>query len=303
MELTMNNRVALHDADRKRAGRPYPNLALMKLSAWHKQRGDTVAWFMPLMPYDRIYSSKVFSWTGDGYSLPAGTQKGGTGYETYGNLPDGIEHICPDYSLYGADFSLGFLTRGCIRACPWCVVPHKEGAIRAHADIEEFLRHRDVVLMDNNVLAHDHGIEQIEKMARMGLRVDFNQGLDARLIDAAIARRLASLRWLRPIRLACDRKSQMADVETAVRLLRDAGATPRAYSCYVLVQDVDDAFERVEFLRSLGVAPYAQPYRDQNGGTPTQEQKDFARWVNIKKLFKTVPWHKEARHLSRGEAQ
>jgi hypothetical protein len=127
---------------------------------------------------------------------------------------------------------LGFLTRGCPNNCSWCIVPSKEGSIREHADIEEFARHRDVVLMDNNVLACDHGIRQLKKISKLGLRVDFNQGLDARRIDLQIAQRLAALRWLKPIRLACDRKEQMQSVSRAVKLLRDAGATPKAYSCY-----------------------------------------------------------------------
>lgn len=78
-------------------------------------------------------------------------------------LADVIEHQCPDYSLYGINYSMGFLTRGCPRECKWCVVPEKEGDIVAHADIDEFARHKEVVLMDNNVLAHDHGLYQIEK--------------------------------------------------------------------------------------------------------------------------------------------
>jgi hypothetical protein len=254
------------------------------------------------MPYDRIYSSKVFTWTKTDPYLSKSAIKGGTGYGQFNALQDEIEHTCPDYAFAGMDYSIGFLTRGCIRACPWCIVPEKEGEIRAHADIDEFCRHRDVVLMDNNVLAHPHGIAQIEKIARLGLRVDFNQGLDARLIDTDIARRLSALSWRKPLRLACDHKSQMPDIERAVRLLRAANVTPRRYSCYVLVKNVGDALERVEFLRSLDVSPFAQPYRDKDGTPVTREQRDFARWVNVKPLFKSVSWANEARHNKSVEA-
>jgi hypothetical protein len=279
--------VGLHDAD----GTTFPNLALMKIAAWHKTRGDAVTRFMPLDAYDLVYSAKVFSWTAEDRYLPSTVIKGGTGYSLAAALPDEIEHTCPDYDFYGVNYSLGFLTRGCVRSCPWCVVPRKEGEIRAHADIEEFCRHRDVVLMDNNVLAHPHGIAQIEKMARLDLRVDFNQGLDARLINEAIAKRLAALRWLKPLRLACDHKSQMTEVARAVRLLRAAGVTPRAYSCYVLVKDVPDALDRVEFLRGLGVDPFAQPYREPGTSClPEPVLRRFARWVNHKAIFKTVSW-------------
>lgn len=280
-------RIAIHNAD----GQLLPNLALLKLAAWHRARGHKVEVFLPLMTYDIVYSSKVFSWTPEDPYLPPSSIMGGTGYGLSITLIDEIEHICPDYDFEGLNYSLGFLTRGCIHSCPWCIVPAKEGEIREHADIEEFCRHRDVKLMDNNVLAHPHGIAQIEKMSRLGLRVDFNQGLDARLIDQPIARRLAALHWLRPVRLACDSKSQMPEVDKAVRLLRAAGVRPSAYSCYVLAKSVEDALERVEFLRSIGVDPFVQPYRDPHGTSqPTPLLRQFARWANHKAIFKTVPW-------------
>ena len=294
--------VALHDAEKSTC---YPNLALMKLSAWHKAQGDRVEVFMPMRAdqYDVVYSSKVFTWTPDDPYLPAHTIKGGTGYGMTTDLPEEVEHICPDYALYGCDKSYGFLTRGCPNHCPWCIVPKKEGKIRAHADIEEFCRHKHVVLMDNNVLAHDHGIHQIEKMAGMGVRVDFNQGLDARRIDAAVARKLAALKWTRYIRLACDQQSQMPTVEKAVRNLREAGYRGDIF-CYALVRDVAEALDRVEFLRSLGVNPYAQPYRDfENKVEPTSEQRAFSRWVNRKNIFKSVAWKDYTRKVQRHVGQ
>lgn len=296
--------VALHDADDTN----FPNLALMKLSAWHKGQGDDVIWFAPdtHTRYDRVYSSKVFTWTPEYSRLPTETIKSGIGYGVFDTLPDAVEHTCPDYAMYRhvherrnkrrkkpePEYSLGFTTRGCPNTCPWCIVHRKEGNIRAHADVEEFCRHRHVVLMDNNVLAHDHGIAQIEKMIRLNLRVDFNQGLDARLIDDLVARRLAALSWFKPLRLACDQKGQMPIVEKAVRLLRAAGAKPKEYFCYVLVTDVEDAHERVMFLRSFGVAPFAQTYRPfSNEILPTVKQRLFCRWVNHKALFKSVSWN------------
>ena len=277
----------LHDADRT----DFPNLALMKISAWYKANGYAVEWFQPILYRGGlVYSSKVFTFTHDDPYLPKSAIKAGIGYGSSETLSDVIEHVCPDYSLYGVDYSLGFLTRGCIRNCEWCFVPQKEGKISAHADIEEFTRHKDVVLMDNNVLAHDHGIAQLEKIARLGLRVDFNQGLDARLIDDQIARRLAKIKWLKPIRLACDHKGQMESVRRAVEALRWHNATPRRYFCYVLVKDVEDAVERVRFLKGIDVDAYAQPYIDKDGTPPTAEQKHFARWVDMKAEFKSRTW-------------
>ena len=279
--------VAMHDSDTT----GFSNLALMKLSAWHRQRGDSVCWFSPLFDTsDKVYSSRVFTWTADDPYLPECTERGGSGYGLSNWLPDEIEHTCPDYDLYGIDYSMGFLTRGCPRQCAYCIVPDKEGDIRAHADIDEFLRHGTVILMDNNVLACDHGIEQIDKLAGLGVKVDFNQGLDARLIDSAIARKLAALRWVRFIRLACDSQAQKQPVERAINNLRAAGYSGGIF-CYVLVRDVNDAHERVEFLRGLKVDPFAQPFRDPNGTPPSREQRRFARWVNHKAIFKTVKWN------------
>jgi hypothetical protein len=175
--------IGLLDIDKKG-----PNLALMKLSAFYQSKDHQVEWVRPEVPYDTIFASKVFTYTDDIAGEANGLYiKGGSGSGSNAALWDEVEHICPDYRLYGLDYSLGFLTRGCIRKCPWCVVHEKEGEIRANADIEEFLRHDSVVLMDNNVLAHPHGISQIEKLAELGVKVDFNQGLDARLIDDGIA--------------------------------------------------------------------------------------------------------------------
>lgn len=278
-------RIGLHDDNTGS-----PNLALMKLSAWHKANGDTTSRFVPLETYGRVYSSKVFTFTPTDPYLTTDAHKGGTGYGIYEDLPDEVEHICPDYDLYGQTYSMGFLTRGCIRKCPWCFVPRKEGGIREHADIEEFLRHKDVVLLDNNVLAHGHGLAQIEKMSKLGVRVDFNQGLDARLIDDSIARMLGRLSWMSPLRLACDSAEMVPHIGRAVQLLRWHNVTPRRYFCYCLVNDVPEAIERVRFLKGIDVDPFAQPFVDDKGTQPTPEQRAFARWVNHKAEYKSRTW-------------
>lgn len=282
-------KIGLIDVDGKK-----PNLALMKLSAWHKAHGDSVEWYNPLFNgFDCVYASRVFTYTRDYEYYPKGVVRGGTGYIENGNtLPEDVEHTCPDYQLYGGQeaYSMGFLTRGCIRNCDGCFVPTKEGKIRANAELDEFVRHRDVVLLDNNILAHKHGLRQLESAAQRNLGIDVNQGLDARLIDKPMAKLLAKVKWLKPVRLACDSKDMTGEVKKAVTLMRVAGVTPKKYSCYVLVRDVEDAHERVEFLRGLGVDPFAQPFRDKKGTEPTKEQKNFARWVNHKATWKSVAW-------------
>lgn len=281
-------RVGLHDSD----GGSFPNLALMKLSAWHKQRGDEVEWWIPMMPYDRVYSSKVFTFTPENPYLPADTIKGGTGYGIYDELPPEIDELFPDYSIYpNCNHAIGFLTRGCIRRCPWCVVPKKEGSIRPYRTWQEIKRpdSRDIVFMDNNVLACPHGLEQINSMGGVDVRVDFNQGLDARLITPDVAKMLSRLKWISFIRMSADTDAMLDVVLTAADRLKTYGMKPWRLFVYVLVQDIPSAERRVLKLRELGAQPFAQPYRDfTNNIEPPQEQRDFARWVNDKAIFNTV---------------
>lgn len=285
--------IGLHDAD----STSFPNLALMKLSAHFNTKGKDVELWKPEHFYESVFSSKVFTFTKE--SASEGAILGGYGRGIVQTLPEEIEHSCPDYSLYGIDYSMGFLTRGCPNKCSWCFVPQKEGDIRAHADLSEFVRHKEVVFLDNNVLAHDHGINQIKKSGELGLKIDFNQGLDPRRIDDTIARYLSQCKWRSPVRLACDTDSAMESVRKAVELLRWHNVTPRAYFCYVLVKDIPSALERVRFLKGLGVDPFAQPYIPQDGTPPTRLQRRFARWVNLKQLFKSIGW--EEYQLMQGE--
>lgn len=279
----------------------FPNLALMRLSAWHKKQGDNVEWWNGFERYDRVYMSKVFTFTPDFDAVINADEivTGGTGYKDYGSLPPEIEAIFPDYSIYPKfKQAIGFLTRGCIRNRPWCIVPQKEGTIRAAATWREIKRpdSREIIFMDNNVLACNHGLEQIEDMGGQPVRVDFNQALDARLITPEIAKMLARLRWIKFVRLACDTSEMLPVIERAISYLKEAGISPSRFWAYALVQDVGEAHSRVLALQKMGVAPFAQPYRDFDGGEPTEEQKVFARWVNRKELFKTCalenfePW-------------
>lgn len=287
--------IGLHDSDKT----GFPNLALMKISAFHKAHGDTVEWWMPIGQYDRVYSSKVFTFTQEEPFLPEGTIKGGTGYGMYDELPVEIDNMFPDYSIYPkCSHAIGFLTRGCIRNCPWCVVPKKEGGIRAYRTWRQIKREdsRDIVFMDNNVLACSHGLEQIDDMAGKDIRVDFNQGLDARLITKDVAKALSKLKWIRFIRMSCDTDAMTEVVVDAIQALGECGVKPYRIFVYLLVQDIDSAERRAILLRSYGVEVFAQPYRDFTRNIePTKEQKDFARWVNRKEIFKTVDFFADYR--------
>lgn len=285
-ERRMN--IGIHDSE----WNGFPNLALMKISAYHKKQNDHVEWFMPIQRYDMVYSSKIFTFTKECEYLPEWTIKGGTGYGIYDELPKEIDDTEPDYSIYpNCKHAVGFLTRGCIRKCEWCVVPKKEGLIRAYRDWREIKRNdsKDIVLMDNNVLASDHGIKQIENMIGHDVRIDFNQGLDARLITSDIADMLSRLHWIRFIRMSCDTDSMLDIVINRIHLLERCGVKPYRVFVYLLVQDIQSAEKRALALRDAGAEVFAQPYRDlQNNTEPTKEMRDFARWVNRKEIFKST---------------
>lgn len=196
-------------------------------------------------------------------------------------------------SIHGSPPPLGFTTRGCPRNCRWCVVPRKEGMIRPVDDIERIAAgRREVILMDNNFLAAPREFvkEQLEKACAMNLKIDFNQGLDARLIDDRNAAWLARCRWCRFIRLSCDSDAMSPRWPPAVRMLRRAGFS-REIFVYVLAEEVGNALSRIERLVALDpkIVPFCQPFRD-IGGTGevmNPELKRLARWCNRVKLRKS----------------
>lgn len=286
--------IGLVDVD----GRRYPNLALMKISAYHKSLGDRVEFANKMFGnYDRVYKSKVFTFSADDLTpYDCEVVKGGTGYGIYTPLPDCIDQLQPDYSLYGIeDLAYGFLTRGCPNKCKWCVVPKKEGAIRPYMDVDDIARGnntKNIILMDNNVLASDYGIQQIEKIVERGYRVDFNQALDARLVTDDVAKLLAKVKWLKYIRFGCDTKAQIAQCDRAVDLINKHGYKGEYFFYCILMDDMEESLARINHWKHKDgrYSPYAQPYRDfslNSKFTPPQWQKHMARWCNRKELLKT----------------
>lgn len=144
------------------------------------------------------------------------------------------------------------------------------------------------------MLGCDWGLSQIEKIINLKIRVDFEQGLDARIIanNRDIAKLLSRVKWYKPIRMACDTKAQMDYVEKATHLLRRFGAKPSVFFVYVLLKDdIQDALERVMFLKRLKLDPYVQPFRSAEKDSYLNAiSMDFARWVNKKPVFKTCSW-------------
>ena len=280
----------------------YPNLALMKISAYHKQMGDNVEWYTPFTEkYDIVYMAKVFTFTNDYMYVVNNADcvvRGGTGYDYRTVLPTQIDRMQPDYTIYpniDKHTAYGFLTRGCPNKCKWCVVPKKEGVIRPYMDVDDIAidnRH-NLVLMDNNILATgDYAMEQFEKIINSRYRVDFNQGLDARLVDDEAAKMLAKMRWISSIRFGCDTPTQIVEVEKAISLIDQYSANPKHYFLYTIItKDMNESYERIShFRRNKRIRVQAQPYRDLDNSQQVlpQWQKDMARWANRKEIFKTV---------------
>lgn len=293
--------IGLHDAEKEyfKRVKTFPNYALMKISAWHKAQGDTVEWWIPTMHYDRVYSSKVFDFTPNNPYLPDDAIRGGTGYRDMPmsmKLSPGIDGMYPDYSIYpDCDYAIGYITRGCPNHCRWCVVPEKEGQIRPYRTWQDIVRPDTdkLVLMDNNILSCEYGIEQLESLIGSGYRIDLNQGMDARLVDERIAWILARIKWIRFIRFSCDQKAQIEPIRRTIELLGKYGVKPYRIFLYLLVTaDIADAAERVEALKGYkAINLYAQAERNERLGImPNAAQLEFQQRYMYSGCYRTETW-------------
>lgn len=274
--MRVKEKVILVDLDASKRKGVFPNLALMKLSAWHKGQGDEVLFNAPLLIGDTIYASCVFTWNRHKLdALPPHAVIGGIGLPQHNFLAPEIEHIMPDYTLYPhTDSSYGFTSRGCNRKCPWCKVPKKEGRIRPTADFHEFWdrRHDKLILLDNNLLMSPNWKETLEGIAKEGVEVDFNQGLDIRSVNDEVAWYLSRIRT-KKLRFAFDSLSYENAVRKGIRHLSEEGIATRHLSFYVLTgYDNDETVvERIRILSSLNVDIYPMIFRDDDGNEPTRK--------------------------------
>ena len=307
-------KVGLIDVD----GHNYPNIPLMKLSAWHKQNGDRVEWYSPwsgiTQEYDKVYMSKVFSFTPD-YEHPIYAkeiQRGGSGYcirlvdgkEVYDTekdvgLPDEIEHIYPDYSIYPKetkDTAFGFLTRGCPRSCSFCHVAAKEGRCsRKVADLNEFWRgQKNIVLSDPNILACPDHMELLQQLVESKSRVEFNQGLDIRLVNDRNLELIKKIR-LDGIHFAFDRWQDKDIVEPKLREFARTTKFDKDHGrvmVYILVNydtTIGQDLYRIQLCRELKFSPFPMIY-DKEHADPIY--KKLQRWCN-NFIFWKVPTFEE----------
>ena len=285
-------KIGLIDVD----GHNFPNLALMKISAWHKAMGDTVEWCLPIDHYDIVYQSKVFdeTYSPDIEWTPMADKiiKGGTGYGLDNKLPDEIEHIYPDYSLYPEltkDTAYGFLTRGCPRGCKFCIVAGKEGrrSIKV-ADLSEFWRgQKKIVLLDPNILACREHPDLLQQLIDSKACVDFTQGLDIRLTTEANISLLNQVK-VKEIHFAWDNaEDDLKPYFERYKALAKHKPHGRYGTVYCLVNfgsTMEQNLYRIYTLRDLGYDPYVMVYDKPNA---PREIKDLQRWVNNRFVFRS----------------
>ena len=307
-------RIGLIDVD----GHNFPNLPLMKLSAWHKQNGDSVEWYEPLFhgfpnePMDKVYMSKVFSFTPDyPYFINAKeVSKGGSGYcielvdgkevyhaENDSQLPKEIETIYPDYSIYYEkipevrDTAYGFLTRGCPRGCNFCHVASKEGKCSIKvADLDTFWRgQKNVVLLDPNITACKYWKDLFHQLIDSKAWIDFSQGIDIRLMTEEKAEMIKQMK-IKNIHFAWDRYDDKDIVVPKFKMFQEISGYDYTKMTVYMLCNFDTTFEqdleRVYSLRDLGSNPSVMLNHHQN--IPQGDRlKHLQRWVNNRIIFRT----------------
>ena len=291
----------------------FPNLPLMKLSAWHKQQGDSVEWYQPLFSghMDRVYVSKVFSFTPDyEYYIDADEViKGGSGYcielvdgkeiyhaERDRKLPPQIEHIYPDYSLYPEltkDTAYGFMSRGCPRDCNFCHVAAKEGRKSYKvADLSEFWNgQKNIVLLDPNTIACQDWKDILQQLIESCAWVDFSQGVDIRLMTEEKAEMIKLVK-IKNIHFAWDRYEDKDKIVPKFKMFSElTGWDRRKMTVYVLTNfdtTIEQDLERIYTLRELGYWPYVMIY-DKEHTKSTDTVRKLQRWVNMRAIFESTP--------------
>lgn len=311
MPQNKQKRIGLIDVD----GHNFPNIPLMKLSAWHKAQGDSVEWYEPMTSghMDKVYMSKIFGYSPDyQYFVDADEIiKGGSGYCISLNdgrehfdkskdieLPPEIEHIYPDYSLYGiTDTAYGFLTRGCPRGCSFCHVEAKEGrASRKVADLSEFWNgQKNIVLCDPNILACREWKDLLQQLIDSKAWVDINQGLDIRLMTEEKAEMLKKIK-VKYFHFAWDRYEDKDLIIPKLKLFKEiTGIREYRLVVYVLCNfdtTIEQDLERIYTLRELGYWAYVMLY-DKENIPKGHDLRKMARWVNNRYIFPKVKTFEE----------
>lgn len=287
-------RIALIDMDNMGKNHiAFPNVPLMKLAAYHKARGDVVNWWCALERYDVAYKSRIFDFTLElqYFVMADAVIEGGTGYGLENKLPDEVERITPDYSIYPqfSKIAFGFLTRGCPNNCPFCIVGRKEGKTSERvADLSDFRTGQPLIkLLDPNLLACKDHEAVLQQLIASGAWVDFTQGLDIRLTSADNVELLKRVR-IKRIHFAWDNPKQ--DLTASFERFKTLSGIMdyRKLGVYVLVNfnsTHEEDLHRIVTLRELGYSPYVMIYNKQ---TAPRRARLLQRWVNNRIIFASV---------------
>jgi len=273
--------IALIDVDSK-----IPNIALMKLSAWHKARGDKVGWWCGQLfngYYDKAYASKIFDFSQMPEGMPENVEIGGSGYDLKKRLPPAIERLCPDYDLYpDCDYSIQRFHVGCIRKCDFCIVNQKEGNIKPVKPMELNPKGKYIRVIDNNFFSNPRWKDAIKYLQDKKQPICFD-GIDARILTEEHARALNSFKLYKRIHMAWDNPDDhinWGQITTWIKAYK--------IMVYVLIgynSTEEEDLYRVEMLREMKIDPFVMPYDKSD-----PYQRKFARWVNRKAIFKSVKW-------------
>ena len=296
--------IGLIDVD----GHNFPNLPLMKISAYHKSRGDNVEFAIPLFHYDKVYVSKIFSeeytedfpfvidadevvFGGTGYAITVQNGKEVYNKDSDKDLPYEIEHIYPDYSLYPQytkDTAYGFLSRGCCNGCGFCIVCKKEGCPHKVADLSEWWNgQKNIVLLDPNILACKERLDLLKQLEESKARVDFTQGLDARFITEEIAEAILKVKH-KEIHFAFDfmknEEKIVSGLKTFMRVKNDS-YRPIVYMLTNYDTTHEEDIRRIKLIRECGCLPDVRIYRKNSADSFT---RFLQRWCNARMLCESV---------------
>lgn len=289
-------------------GHRWPNLCLMKISAYHKAGGDTVSWHDEQETYDLVYMSRVFT---DSYSKDYSEEihagqiiRGGTGYGLENRLPEEVEHTYPDYELYPQFMgtAYGFLSRGCPRGCGFCIVGEKEGrkAVKV-AELSEFWHgQKEIKLLDANIFACPDWEHLLWQLAESKAMVDFTQGLDIRLFTPEKVQMLNRIKT-KMLHFAWDNPEDDLTGYFEKFLELTAVRDYRKRRVYVLTNynsTHEQDLYRIYTLRDMGYDPYVMVYEK---STAPQITRKLQRWVNNKRFFHSVPDFSKFNSVRRGK--
>ena len=279
----------------------FPNLSLMKISSYHKQKGNTVEWASSLEHYDKVYMTKVFTFSKDDLQAYQCDEliQGGTGYNLDSKLPDEIENTMPDYSLYGIkNMAYGFLTRGCPRQCNFCIVGEKEGtqSIKV-ADLNNFWNgQKNIKLLDPNILACKDWEDLLKQLADSKAYIDFTQGLDIRLMTKEKAEAINNYKY-KTLHFAWDNVDDHKTLDQLIKYRPFWRGRYKELRVYVL-SNFNSTFEqdlyRIYKIREIGYDPFLMVYEKWNA---PQKIKKLARWCNSKFVFRICEKFKDYKEV------